>query len=309
MEAFFIVFKNVVVMMVYLLVGLAIIKSGKAKTEHAKSISTLLIYVCGPCMVINSFLGMSFSKENNIAVAEFFLTSLIVQVLFFILIYLLVRRKLQDAKYRILSIGAVLGNVGFLGLPLVKALFPTEPVVAAYSSIYVMSMNIIVFTIGVFMITGERKYMSIKSILLNPTTIAIAISMPFYIWSIKLPEVATDGIALMGKMTTPICMIVLGMRLAAVKINDLLTRPFAYIALALKLIVFPLFAYACVVFMPWFDDIFKVSILVLSATPTAAIVLSLSEIHEQQQELSANVVLLSTIFSLITIPLVLLVVR
>lgn len=308
MEAFFIVFQNVAIMMAYLVAGLLIVKIGKARTEHAMSVSTLLIYVCGPCMVINSFLGMEFSAENNIAVAKFFVVSFIIQILFLAIVYVFVRNKLTDSKFRILSVASVLGNVGFLGLPLVAALFPTEPVVAAYSSIYVMSMNILVFSVGVYMITGDKKYMSLKAILANPTTIAILIAMPFYIFDINLPEAATSGIVLMAKMTTPLCMVVLGMRLAAVNPKVLFSRPFAYITCVLKLFVFPLFAYMCVKFIPWFDDTFKVCMLVLSATPTAAIVLSLSEIHEQQQELSANVVLLSTIFSLISIPLMLLIV-
>lgn len=306
MNGFFIVLKQVAVMMAYLLVGLGIVKSGKAKTEHAKSVSTLLIYVCGPCMVINSFLGMESSVNNALSILTFFVTTLIVQLLFIGLIYIFVKNKLSHSEYRIMTIGAVLGNVGFFGLPIVTSLFPESPVCAGYSSIYVMSMNIIVFTVGVYMITGERKYMSFKSIICNPTTVAIAISLPLYIFKISLPVTLADGVALMGKMSTPICMIVLGMRLASVSAKALLTRPFAYFSASLKLIAFPIFAYLCVAFIPWFDDVFKICILVLSAAPTGAIVLSLSEIHEQQQELSANVVLLSTILSLVTVPLVLL---
>lgn len=306
--AFLIVLKNVTIMMVYLLVGLFMVKSGKADTSHAKSISTLLIYVCGPCMVINSFLGMDSTRENSIDVLTFFVTTFIIQVLFFAICYLFLKNKIKDPKYRILSIGGVLGNVGFFGLPLVSALFPDEPVVAGYSSIYVMSMNIIVFSIGVFMITGDRKYISIKPIIFNPTTFAIALSLPLYIFDVKLPETAAGAVELFGKMTVPICMIVLGMRLAAVNAKDLFSRPFAYISCALKLIIYPIFAYMCVRFLPFFDDVFKISILLLSSAPTGAIVLSLAEIHEQQQELAANVVLLTTIFSIITIPLIMLLV-
>lgn len=305
--AFFIVLKNVAVMMVYLVMGLLMVKSGKAKTEHAKSISTLLIYICGPCMVINAFLKMTCTRENNISIFSFFVISLLIQALFFLFIYIFLRRKLDDPKYRILSIGAVMGNVGFLGLPLVTALFPAESVVGGYSSIYTMSMNFIVFTIGTFMITGESKYMSIKQIFLNPTSLAIFAALPLYIAGVQLPETIGDGIALFGKMTTPLCMIVLGMRLASVSFKDLVTRPFAYLSCALKLVVYPIFAYTLVRFLPFLDDTFKVCILVLSAVPTAAVVLSLAEIHEQQQELAANVVLLATIMSVITIPLIMLI--
>lgn len=305
---FLIVLKNVTVMMAYLLIGILMIKSKKALTAHAKSVSTLLIYVCGPCMVMNSFLNMTCTRENNINVLSFFAVSLALQAIFFGLIYIFVRKKLEESKYRILAIGSVMGNVGFLGLPLVTAVFPGEPVVAAFSSVYTMSMNVIVFSIGVYMITGERKYMSVKSMILNPTTLAILAAMPLYLTGTKLPAVVMDSVGLFAKMTTPICMIVLGMRLAAVNFKDLISRPFAYVTCLMKLIVYPLFAYGIVKFLPFFSDTYKISILVLSAVPTAAIVLSLAEIHEKEQELAANVVLLSTLLSVITIPLVMLLV-
>lgn len=301
---FFIVLKIVLTMMAYLLCGYAIVKSGRADTSHAKSMSTLLIYICGPCMVINAFLNMQCTRANNISILSFFLVTMALQAAFFGIVYFFIRKKISDPKYRILSIGGVLGNVGFFGLPLVTGLFPSEPVVGGYSSIYVMSMNIIVFSIGVFMITGDRKYMSLRAIICNPTTIAIFIAMPLYILGVQLPTAAADGVSLMGKMTTPLCMIVLGMRLASSDLKAVFTRPFAYVASALKLLAYPLFAYLAVLFMPWFDNTFKICILVLSAAPTGAIVLSLSEIHECEQELSANVVLLTTLLSVITAPLI-----
>ena len=305
---FFIVLKTVAVMMAYLFVGFGAVKAKVAETGHARSISGILIYVCGPCMVINSFLNMTCTKANNISLLQFFFVTLLLQFIFLCIVWLIVKKKMENAQYRILTIGAVLGNVGFFGIPICNALFPTEPIAATYCSVYVMSMNIIVFTVGVFMLTKNSKYMSIKSALVNPTTFGILIALPLYIFSINLPEELTGGIALMGKMTTPMCMFVLGMRLASVDIKALFMRPFAYITSALKLLVFPVFAYTAVRFLPCFDNTFKVCILVLSAAPTAAIVLSMAELHKCQQELSANVVLLSTLLSIITMPLVLLLV-
>ena len=52
----------------------------------------------------------------------------------------------------------MLGNVGFFGMPVVAGIFPGEPVVSVYSSINVLTMNFLVFTIGAFMITNDKKY-------------------------------------------------------------------------------------------------------------------------------------------------------
>ena len=109
-------------------------------------------------------------------------------------------------------------------------------------------------------------------------------------------------------MVTPMCMFILGIRLGVSNIKSLLTRPFVYITCLLKLVVFPLFAYLCVYFIPGLSDMFKISVFVLSAAPTGAIIVSLAEMYGLEQELSANVVLLTTILSIITLPLLLLII-
>jgi len=300
------VLTNVSIMLVYMAMGYALCKSGKGVADHAKSMSGLLIYILSPGMIINSFLRTEFTQDTAVRILEFFLATLVTQILFFLLLYVILHKKYENPAYRILTAGAVLGNVGFLGMPIISGIYPDQPIVTCYSSIYVMSMNLLVFTVGIFLITNDKKFISLKSAIMNPTTISILIALPLFLFKVQLPAVADNIIALFAKMVTPFCMIILGMRLSATKWKDLFSRTFVYVACALKLIAYPLFAYLCVYFLPFFDETFKVAVLVLSATPTGAVVGSMAELHECEQELSANVVLLTTIFSVITIPIILL---
>lgn len=297
------IFTTVAIMLVYMMIGFCLCKSGKAVVSHAKSLSAILIYILGPCMIINSFLGLEYSGENIIQIGIYFIVSLLVQVIFFGALYVVFSRKYNDSKYRILTVGAVLGNVGFLGLPVVASVFPGVPIVLVYSSINVMSMNLIVFTIGTFMITNDKKYISVKNAILNPTTIAIIISLPLFIFGIHFPETIESGIGLLGKMVTPICMLILGMRLSEAKLKAIFTRPFVYATCLLKLVVFPIVAFLLVHWIPWINDACKTTVVVLAMTPAGAIIQSLSELYECEQEFAANVVLLTTIISVVTIPL------
>lgn len=297
------IFTTVAIMLVYMMIGFCLCKSGKAVVSHAKSLSAILIYILGPCMIINSFLGLEYSWENIIQIGIYFIVSLLVQVIFFGALYVVFSRKYNDSKYRILTVGAVLGNVGFLGMPVVASVFPGVPIVLVYSSINVMSMNLIVFTIGTFMITNDKKYISVKNAILNPTTIAIIISLPLFIFGIHFPETIESGIGLLGKMVTPICMLILGMRLSEAKLKAIFTRPFVYATCLLKLVVFPIVAFLLVHWIPWINDACKTTVVVLAMTPAGAIIQSLSELYECEQEFAANVVLLTTIISVVTIPL------
>ena len=323
---------NVLTMLAFMLCGFLIVIAKKGFASHAKTLSAILVYVCSPAMILNAWQSIEFSKQNAMQLLLFFAVALTVQLLFFGVLFLIFRKKLakqpliqnengllqpngenlqranpdKNAMYRMLTVGSVLGNTGFFGLPLVTALFPTQPIVACFSTVYVTAMNLLVFTVGVFMITGDKKFITLKSALINPSTIAVFFALPFFFFNIKFPTALIEPIALLGKMSTPLCMFVLGMRLAVVNKKALFTRPLVYLTCFLKLIVFPLFAYLCVYFLPFADATFKACAFVLSATPTAVIVLSLAEMHETEQELSANVVLLATILSVVTMPLLML---
>lgn len=297
------VFNQVLIMMIYMTLGFVLCKVKLGTPAHAKTLSGILIYILGPAMIINAFLNTEFSVETLEKIALFFVTTLATQTLFFIVLYLLLHKKYKNAKYRILTVASVLGNVGFFGLPLITGMFPDQPIVACYSSIHVMSMNLLAFTIGEYLITNDSKYISVRGAILNPTTIAIIISLPLFITGIQLPGVIAEPIELLGKMVTPVCMIILGMRLSTVGLKTLFTQRFVYVTCILKLIVYPLFAFACVNFLP-FDQTFKVAVFTLACAPSGAVIESLAELHECEQDLTANAVLLTTILSIITIPLV-----
>lgn len=303
MVTFKIAFFNVLLALLYMVPGFILCKVKKASADHLPSISAILIYICSPCMVISAFISYDYSKENMIYMGIFFVVSFIIQALFLGILYLIFRKKFGISKYRMLSIGSVLGNCGFFGLPLISALLPDHPEVACYSSIYVVSMNIIVFTAGIYCLTQDKKYMSAKAAIMNPAFFAFLVSIPLYITGAAgwLPDILVNGMSLLGKMTTPLCMLILGIRLATMDAKKLFTTPFVYFACIGKLIVFPLFAYALVYFLP-LPMSFKSSMLILAATPCASIILNLAEIHKKEPEMSANCILLSTLLCIITIP-------
>lgn len=304
---FEIALSNVILTLLYILPGFLLCKLRKATTEHLSSMSAILVYVCAPCLIVNSFLQLDFTPIGFGYMALFFAVTFVLQALFMLATFLIFRKRYDNSKYRILTIGAVLGNVGFFGLPVVKALLPDNPEVMCYSAVYVVSMNILVFTVGVFCLTKEKKFISLKSAILNPSTISLLIALPLYFFGARkaLPEILLSGVSLLSSITTPLCMIILGIRLAAVPFKSLFTRPIIYLTCACKLILFPLFCYFAVYFIP-LEYSFKASILVLSAVPCAAVILSMAEIHQSETELAANCVLLSTLLCFITIPVLVL---
>jgi predicted permease len=254
-------------------------------------------------MIINSFQSIEFKWNTLGYISLFFAVTMLLLAVSIGIIYLILQKKSDDPKYRMLTIASALGNVGFLGAPLISGLYPNSPIVICYSSIYTTSMTIICFTIGVYALTTNKQYMSPFSALYNQGTISLAIGMILFLYEWHFPKLLGDAMSLLAKLSTPLCMQILGIRLATVNILDLFKRPFVYVTCALKLFIFPLFAYALVYFFPFFDEEFKASIFILSGAPCAAVILSLAELHNTEQELSANVVLVSTLLCVITLPI------
>ena len=144
--------------------------------------------------------------------------------------------------------------------------------------------------------------------ILNPSTIGFFVALICFIFGLGkyVPNLLMNSINLLGGMSTPLCMIILGIRLGTVSLKKMFTRPTVYLACLGKLILFPIFCYAAVYFLP-LPFSFRASVMILSATPCASIILNLAEIHRSETELSANCVLLSTLMSFLTIPLIVLI--
>ena len=109
-------------------------------------------------------------------------------------------------------------------------------------------------------------------------------------------------VELIGRMATPVCMLILGMRLALMRWKPMFTRPIQYLAIGLKMIVFPLAALLVCRLLPVERDFVR-SVYILCCVPVASVVLSFSEMLGEGQDTAANVMLLSTLLSLALIPL------
>lgn len=301
---FTLAFSNVVLTLLYILPGFLLCKAKKAAAEHLSSLSSVLIYVCSPCMIVSSLLALDATADLLLGMGLFFLVTLALQVLFMLLLFLLLRRRFADAGPRILTIGAVMGNVGFFGMPVIRMLFPAHPEMAAFSCMYCVSMNILIFTVGVFCLTEKKEYMSLRPALLNPTVLSLGAGLVLLLSGAGkvMPAELLSAVDLLGRMTAPLCMMILGVRLSAVHLLSLFRRPVVYLTVAMKLLVYPLFCYGICLLFP-LPDTFRAAILVLSSVPCASVILNMAEIHHSGQELAANCVLLSTLLCFLTIPL------
>ncbi len=296
-------------MLIVAVPGFILVKSKAVKPESISAFSKVLMYVCQPALTLYSVGKADFTAELGINLLIFFGIITVVQLLFIGFFFLLFRKKQEDIRYRIATVATTLSNCSFLGVPLLEAIFPDSPNAAAYSMMYFLSMNLLGWTLVSAIITRDKKYFGVKKIFLNPAVLSVAVALPFFLTGFKLS--AESGaffgalgnmITILGKMTTPLCMLIMGMRLATVRVKALFVSPLQYFSVAVNQLIFPLFVFGALFFVPIAAEI-KVCMFVMCACPVASVVQNYAEILGEGQDTAANTVLLGSILSIATLPL------
>lgn len=293
----------VATMLVYAVPGFISVKTKLIKPESISAFAVILMYVCSPCLTVYSINAVpAYSKELLLQIVGFFLLSLAAQAIMLGIAFLIFRKKYDDVKYRICTVATSFGNCAFMGVPLLEALFPGNPNVTILSVSYLLGMNIFGWTIGSAIITKDKKYIKPWKAILNPAAIAMIVCIPLFFVQWRLPEKVASIFTLLGRMSTPMCMLIMGMRLATVKPKSLFCTPIQYVIVAVKQLIFPFIGMLLIWFLP-FETYVKHTMFVLCCTPIASVVLNFSEMLGEGQETAANLVLLGTVSSIVTLPL------
>ncbi len=289
----------VAVMLLYSVPGFLLIRSRLVRQEAIPAFATVLMYVCQPCLTVYSFQKAEFSAQLAGELLLFFLTALVLQSVLLGAFYFIFRRKFSDIKYRIGTIATTLGNCTFMGVPLLEALFPEHPETIVFSLAYFLAMSVLSWTAASYIITQNRKYISIRKLFLNPAMLSMLFTIPIWVAGFQLPAQLDSTVTLLGKMTTPLCMLVLGMRLGTVRLLPIFTSGLSYFVIGIKQLAMPLLVFLVTLVLP-LDTVTKQTMFILAATPVASVVLNFAEMLGEGQETAANVVLLGTLLSILT---------
>lgn len=286
--------------------GFFLTKANVLKEEHIKGFAVFLLYVCSPALSIYSFQQAECNMEILINIGILLLVTTFMQVLIMGIGFLInIKTYKIDGASRVATVAAAFGNVGFFGVPILQALLPDHPEAMVYSAVMSVMMNLIGWTLGMFMMSGDRKHVSVKNFLINPTTLCLLIALPLFFTNTSLPKPVMNFVEFFSKMSTPTAMTVLGMRLAFVKFRDLMDYR-QVVAIFLKLIALPLITFGIMYAQP-VDETLKISTYILSCMPPAAITLNFAELSNTSPKTAANIVVVGSLLVAITLPVLLLI--
>ncbi len=309
MENASILFVNILVMLIYAVPGFVLVKVKMMNAGAIPGLNTLLLYVAQPCLVYYSLTKVAFEPRILLNMLWTFLISFGVMMLAIGGFYVLNKRRVQESvALRIGNIALGFGNCTFMGMPLIEALLPEYPEASIYSIMFFLSMCIIGWTFACFVISGNREYISVRKIVLNPATVSLVLFMPFFVLNYAFPDPLNSSLVLLGRMSTPLCMLILGIRLATLSLKPILVDKSKYLIIALRQIVVPLLYLAVCLILP-IEANLKISLVIYGATPVAAMVLNYAELLKKGQDYAAGIMILSSLTAVLTMPVMVMLVN
>ena len=180
MISFFDVFITVLFLLLLTIPGFILAKAKMLPQSASEVLSVIVLYGCQPILVFTSFQGCSFDAEIAINMLIVAGLALLAHLLMFAVAKLVFFKWGKDDKVKTVKYLCAFSNCAFMGLPFLQSLF-TEPSLQSeliiYCAVVLAVFNILTWTFGVYIMTGDKKQISLKKVVLNPVIIAVAFSL------------------------------------------------------------------------------------------------------------------------------------
>lgn len=303
--AFVTVAQQVLILFILIAVGVICGRTHIITEKSAKCLTDIVLYFVTPCVLIKSFVDIPFSTQKIKELLLVLLITLLIHIGMILLSFPLIRDA-DDSRERMLRFAMIFSNAGYMGLPLQEALLGSGG--TFFGGAYIASFNIAVWTYGLYLMSADKKAISPKKAFLSPGVLGVLIGfvlflMPAFIPDFTIPELILAPIKHLANLNTPLPMIIIGYYLADIDFKAAFKDFKSFYVILLRIVVMPLLAlgilYACGV-----RGNMLVSLIISVSTPTAAITTMFAAKYDRYPNVSCNIVSLSTLLTVITMPLI-----
>ena len=294
-------FHAVLSILVPVLLGYAVIKLKILSQDASRTLSTVVLKVTNPFLLLTSVIGLEYSKDNLRSGLLVLLLALIVHALAAAVAFLSTCRLKDQKARRVCEVGMIFANCGFFGIPLMKSVYGDVGVF--WCGFYCIVFNVLLWSYGVFVLSRANRDLRIRltKILVNGGTVPCSIGLLLYILRVPVYAPVLESMKAIGAAATPLSMIFVGTMLARIKPKKLLTTPLSYYTILFKMIVVPVLAGALLRLLGFSYDLSVFGAL-MAALPTGAATSMFAESYDIAPELAAQNVGLTTVLSLLTVP-------
>ena len=289
-----ILLRQIAIMALLMAVGIYLSRKGFLSPQGTKDLGAILLRIIIPCVIVKSYIT-TYSRERLLELALSAGLALVAFILAMGIAYLV-----YGKRRRIENFAAAFCNAGFIGIPLAQAVIGDEGVF--YMAASVALLNLFQWTYGVYIMTDRRDSISAKTIAKNPVVIAIVIGIALFLSRLPVPGIVTSTLGYIAGMNTPVAMILMGTYMAKLPWRKLLDKR-AYGCVLLRLVVIPAVVLAVFWALPISNQNVALAAYLAAATPVGANICVFAQQYDCDYEFSVVTVCLSTVLSIVTVPL------
>ena len=297
-----VIIRQLVQLFLMLFLGYFLCKAGIFDRHTNQKMTKLCLYVTTPCLILNSVLQQTEEPDFHLIALTFAVAFGYYIFMPFIGWIMAVVLRLPEKNRGLYIFMSVFENTGFMGIPLISAIYGSTGVV--YTAIFNVAFNLSAFSYGpaVLNIGMHRSSKTSLKEILSPGTILSLFTIVIYLAGIRLPSIVTGVVSSVGAVTSPMAMMLTGASLALMDIRTVFTDLHVYPFLAVRQFIFPLLVF------PLFALIIKDPVLlgvafIMTIMPCASNCVLFAINYDNDEELAARTVFISTMLSLNSIPL------
>lgn len=285
-------------MFIYVVTGIIMAKTKILKHEGRSSFINLLLDITLPCMILNSF-NVEIDIDELIAAGEIMVISSVLTLLAWMLSKVFWRKESPERR-AVLEFATLFSNAGNAGMPIVASVFGAEGVF--YASFYLLPVRILIWTVGLSLFVDEQDSRKKLFLLLKtPSVVVVFVGIGLMFMPFKLPGVLSTAVKNIGDMTGPLSMMIIGAALGESDIRSAFEAG-AFKLTLVRLVVLPII-YMVLLRIAGVETLLWQVTVVLTAMPAAANTEIFAEMYGKDYHFAARCVVVSTIISLVSVPL------
>jgi len=310
-----VVVTQMVIIFILISIGMFLYKSGHLSQASTKDVSWIVVNVTNPITILVAALEDEekvSASTLGMAFVFFFITYAILGIVAYIIPIIMGVKKDDRYPYRFMSI---FSNVGFIGIPFCSVVLGVHSLI--YVSICGLVFNLIFYTVAITRMQkigmrqnpgkdfGEIGFSPKK--LINSGTVFAVLTIVIYVLDVSVPDMCRNTLSYIGRSTTFLSMVVLGVSVAQVSLKDIFGKWQLYVFTVLRQVLVPMALY--LILRNFVTETLMLNtIVILAAMPCANLPLMTAKQFDVDESVISSGIILTTILSIITIPIVALVI-
>lgn len=289
--------QQVFILFLIVLTGVLCRRLGYLTDAAIRGLTQITVNIALPALAVVK-LQIDFSREVFTGLVLSFVCASALMLLFLAIARVLLK-KWPPARRAVLTHVFAFSNCGFMGYPVILSFNPDYLI---YAIAFNASFNILCWTLGSALYAPAGEKLPWRRALLSPAVVASVLGVLLFTVQLRLPALVCEVLELLGSLTTPLSMLLIGARVCGLRPRDFAQTDY-HLGAVLRLVAAPLITYALLRLLPLPEPVFVTTVL-LMAMPAASTASMQAELYNGDSAFAARAVAYTTVLSLISIPLI-----